>query len=880
MARSIPTDALARLAEKHGVESILIVSIQWALNGSWQMYADREIDGQEAVKPAILELGTFDSVLAVSLNESSQEVSITLDDTDGTIKDILDHNDIHKRDVVIYQWFADIPFDSKFVVFRGKINSPINWKESDRTVSFSVLSQLEDNEVGFTPEEGEFTDDTMEDMLGKTWPECFGTSVHQKVIKVDNVHQGSLGDSFGIADFTLPARMAALGAMDAWLLGIQAYWALVEGFLRLIDAETAADAAHQKQLNIVGQLIGIRQQYAEVSENYAEQKATERSSFKVVNGDKFPRGTLTLNINDALVTGSFGGDGDIFYATHFEHPEEKNFPPKVMPYAESYGIGTWYGAVVVYTGKIGGEQAGAFNAEVGSSVTIASNEPIRYIVSITPGTGGPHGNGVLKCAAFTTFKSGERVLMDIPTNYWTCYRQSFGSVTATIVEMHDAISKKEPQPWEDTVYVTFRSTVGPNTVDIMAYLISRYTSFSMDTASFNSVRARVNNYPMHFVFPGRKNIFTALQELAFQSRCAIFLHNGVFYLKYLPAQPTSVHTFDESNVDTNSLELGFTETEDLITKFVGTWKAHGAVEDDYKCILRYNVKKYGLHDFEFDFYAYNHLDMVIKTMTYWIIRRGNTWKTLSFDASLDALNAETFDGATLDFTSDYASNSSVLGIVEQADYDSEKNTIAFKVWTGVRAGEMDAYDFAYPGDVSQTLIFPDPIEEASGFAGGGGVGQNAGGALLRSGPTGGISVNYEGGDDDPHGNKSNDRRNSDKGGKNPSDAGDNHPGSPQPTDTGEVNEHPEPPPSRELTDPNLPEGEDPFYIDIRTTEVTDSANPGPAATFDTFFKRVKEGVLQGDTTATWADDSNEGTFDFKWDAEDEEWGAGTAFLEE
>ena len=66
----------------------------------------------------------------------------------------------------------------------------------------------------------------------------------------------------------------------------------------------------------------------------------------------------------------------------------------------------------------------------------------------------------------------------------------------------------------------------------MEYMINRYTDFAIDSTSFGQVSARLGNYPMHFVFPGKKNIFTALQELAFQARCAIFLRNGEFVLKF------------------------------------------------------------------------------------------------------------------------------------------------------------------------------------------------------------------------------------------------------------------------------------------------------------------------------------------------------------
>ncbi len=42
------------------------------------------------------------------------------------------------------------------LIFRGKISSPVVWSEGDRTVSFNIISQIEDAEIGFSPEEGQF----------------------------------------------------------------------------------------------------------------------------------------------------------------------------------------------------------------------------------------------------------------------------------------------------------------------------------------------------------------------------------------------------------------------------------------------------------------------------------------------------------------------------------------------------------------------------------------------------------------------------------------------------------------------------------------------------------------------------------------------------
>ena len=914
MARTISQQALNVLAQKRGTEPVLIVGIQWKQGGAILLYSEKAIEGHEEVRPAILNMGVIDSTLAISLNETSDEINITLSDTDGHLKEIVNTVDIHKRDIYIWQWFPSLAWDEKFLVFQGKVNSPVSWKDSDRTLEFSGVSQLEDTEVGFTLEEGTFTEPDLDDLVGKIWPECFGTTIHKKAIRIDHKFTGSLGEAVGIADFALPRQASANEQIAQFLIGLQIFWAMMGGYLRFIGLKDQGDALIKKANQFGVQAVGFRQKASDILATYRAQLETERNSVRIIGGWEFPRGTLTLDIGGALFTGSFRGnqydvddnDADIFDIQQACHPALEEFciecgeaiyqtagttffgftaddgtvqDCKILPYAEAFSYTQVTGDTgLIYTGNIPGETAGPFFAQAGASVKIHSAEPQRYIISITPGSGGINGTGVLKVAAFTTFETGERVLLDVPEDKYRVYRQSFGTVTATIVEVFDALSKAPAPAWEDTIYVTFHSSIGPNPVAIMQYLISRYSSFGIDGASFGRVRGRTGVYDMNFCVPGRKNIFTILKELTFMARCAIFLRNGKFHLVYLPDEPPLVHTFSESNVDTNSVEVSFTETEDLITSFTGTWEAHGAQDEKNKVILRYNIKKYGTHKFEFDYYAYNYIGGVIKSMTYWIIRRGNTWKTLKFNASLDALNAEVFDGVNLSFSHDYVSNGTVLGTVESADYAADNNTIEFAIWTGVRSGEMEAYDFAYPARVSQSLVFPTPIEQASGNAGGGTINNRAGGSFQRRGPKsggGGINVQWNG----DSGQGAGKRRNSDKGNPNPSDSGDKSPGSPKLKETGKYTGGNAPPPSPENGGGNINEPDDPWWIDIRKTKIYDSKTQGNC-TFDTFFEEISSSTLYGKTSAKWKGDGEEGEFHFKWDGDGSKFGAGTAFLKD
>jgi len=896
MARDLSPEALLQLSQKTSVESVVIVGIRWGGSDTELLYSDRTVNGHPNVRPVITDLSDLDSIVAVSQNETSDEVSLTLLDTSGELKDILDANDIHLKEVVIYQWFTTIPFDKKFVIFRGQINSPVVWSEGTRRLSLSAVTKLEDKEIGFSPEEGEFPG-LPEDLIGKTWPECFGISVHEESLQIDRQSRGTLGEAVSMSDFTLPDKITAISEIINFLVELQVFWALAEGYLRFIGAEQAAEQVHQKQLQFVQQQAQYIQQRQQLQTEFANQALHLKSSFRVIGGEDFPRGFIELDISGAKFQGQFAGTTDIFSVSCQQHPERENFVAfsigaplveggslcpgntstgvKQFPSAESF-FGEQVGGdtITILTGVILGEEAGAFFAQAGAAVTISSNEPIRYITTITPGFGGVNNTGVLKVAAFSTFESGERVLVDVPTNLYTAKVINFGSVSAVVITVKDALSKQVPS-WENTIHVTFQSTVGPNTVDIMKYLIGKYSGLTYDTASFNKVRGFLANYPMNFCYKTKKNLITALKELAFMSMCAIFIRNGVFHLKYLPETPTVVHTFKESNVKVASLALGFTETEDLMTKFIGTWRSHGAQPEDNKIILKQNVKKYGTHEKQFDFYAYSNIDIVLKSMNFWLARRSHTWKKLTFQASMDSLNVEVFDGVSIDFIGNYASNVAFTGLVENARYDSLTHTVDFEIWTGVRAGDMAPSDLAFSKDVSKLVLFPSEIDVASGFAGGDSIGKDAEGVIVREGGTG-LTVQYNGAVD-PFG--WDDARTSDHTPRKISDVGDLNPGEPEVKETGAII----PgliPLSNPIDEPRqIPDPEFPFTIDIRETEVVDSEN-GTSATLDSFFKAIKDSKLQGSVNAEWSDGSKDAEFDFKHDSEGNKFGAGTAFLKD
>jgi hypothetical protein len=370
-----------------------------------------------------------------------------------------------------------------------------------------------------------------------------------------------------------------------------------------------------------------------------------------------------------------------------------------------------------------------FWADPGATVKMHSDEAITYIASIVPGT-------VLAVKAYKQM-TGERRLVDVPTDLYTVSNQTYGTVTAVQIVVDQPLSSIVDQGWSDDLYVTFQSTVGPNIVTILKYIIDTYTDLDWDATSFNHVQTKLTPFPANFPILDRKNTITVLQEIAFQARCAIWISNGVFYLKYLPEEPTSADTITVSDLDADQgIQVELTSTEDIVTKMNVKWRMSWAdLSDQDKdkaektIILRHNINKYGVQEQDYDFYIYNQPDIVYKCATFWLIRKSNTWKRIKFKTFLNKLNLETLDAVILDFASTYVASTDVLATVEKATYNSANNCIDFECLVPVKAGTMTKYRFYWPAALPVTDTWPTAEEIAAGNAGGGGIGAGATGNL-------------------------------------------------------------------------------------------------------------------------------------------------------
>lgn len=746
--RNISAAALTQLATKLGGTPINIIAIQWVEGGSIQEYADIDINHEDVTGldhniPGRIQLvGGIDNVITVQgtttgVSGDSQEVSVVFDDIDGAVKQILDQNDIHKRPVWVYQWFDNLDWDDRFLLTKGQVSSPLKWNKRDRTVSFDVINRIEDQEVGFSIEEGNFQQ-VSADLIDHAWPLGFGTPIHVKTLQTRSPYSSVLQTGFGIHDFTLQPRIDQLEKMCCPLVfrGMD---------IRLTLGGQTGYAVFAEDPSCYCRREG---EIEEMTARLALEKTFEYSTIKIIGGEIYDQERpITLNVCDgALIRGSFTGTNDnptdTFVITSRTHPQRATAViPKIKNFVlcgvrdetsgDPFNGGTYSnrdtllykptecGETDTESDDYGWEWYAQFPvedffwAEPGCEIFEATNTQLVYIANLLPST-------ILRVAAYKTFEeSGIRRLVTVPSDYYTTRISDFNEYMVTEIVLSEPLSRID-DGFEDDIYVSYESSVGPNTIDIMEWLIDKYTDFTVDSTTFDDVKTKLENYPMDFALTTRDNVLDVLSQLAWQARCALVLRNDVFYIKYLSEEPDVDFTINQSDIIPGTFELSHTDTEDLVTTVVAIWRDDYAKEErvgPYKFNVKYNHPTYGAHREEFDFWAFSHRQLVQKSATFWLIRMANTFRKIKFSTPMHKLQAEVLD--CCEVTYDDFAPTPIKCIVESAIYDSAENRIDFELWTPVRSGEQEAFKFAWPAGIQVTDYWPTKDDRLNRIAGGG-----------------------------------------------------------------------------------------------------------------------------------------------------------------
>lgn len=713
--RSITAASLAVLQQTSGVEPVIVVRVYWG-GSTYTNYADRKFNNDELVGK-LLSISGIEDIIDVSGSASSVELQVMLDDSDGSIKDIFDNNDIHKTRVQVLQWFANLPFSDAFVIFEGEIASPIIWSEGARTLQFDVISMIEEREVGFSAEEGQFSF-LPENLIGKTWPVVFGRVAGSKLLPITEPASCILASGFAVVDHEiweaeLADLLSAIGeantqAIDAYQLHVNnaviagSYQSLIfpeRADINLAEQYNSAAADYYRQANeYAAEALRLRAEYNQKTEDYETQKTYEYRVLPIT-ATNLPVG-VQLTVEIANYTATAVVIGNQIVISNLEEKRDINQRTGTNQYA-------FTAQVDEYQREDRGQK---FNWIDGGTEVRVFGLPKYYIASIGVVT-------VLNVWAQSKF--GRAV---VPSNWYTVEYINYGPMTATRIVFPTPITSY-PGEWQDgDIEIDCVSAISSNTVEIMKWAITNFSSLTYDQTSFDYVQTKVAPFPANFVLTSRKDVVRFLQEVAFQSRCSIWVNDRKFYLRFLPEELAPVETLTDADIEVDSVTITATDTERLVTKFVAEWRSRENQSESNKIIYRYNIQRYGVHEENYDFYIYNQVECVQVAAQFWMVRKSSSWKRVSCKALLHKLRIETFDPVEFTFTENLVANGPVTGVIEKAMYNADDNTIELEAWLPVRLGEMSKYLYAYPFDV--LYMYPNeadpniktgnPYEESSG----------------------------------------------------------------------------------------------------------------------------------------------------------------------
>ncbi len=753
------------LSQRFGLEPTLIVGIKWGgTSVNETLYYDKN-NGLD--KPGkILDIAGIEDVTQFDGGGSNSSVNIKLDDTDSTIKAIFDKTDVHKVPVTIYQAFIQGGALAGMIpIYEGQINTPIVWSESDRTFDFSAVTKIEDLEVGFSADAGQFPN-LPDAYVGKVWPLAFGHVKRVPGLTFQTVPIGSTFENIVAVDRMLD--LVLQGVIQPRLDNLQQQLNLAF-FYQAVAAFNQDDSAEQ---GFRQQTIDIQEQMNQYRHDLQEQLLSIQNFQRQFDVDLQ---AAEKNLSGPIIIDDSGGLGDAAPATHVTLINKGylfpvNTPmilqvgpwkahgtmdakgvvrlkwirpplPESLHYIDQtdfsfhteYLVPLWTDADIYVTpdNKIapifkgdtgigpnkesippGFGLTSSINPEqmtiipAGSTVKIIGDINIDFIINIIPTT-------VTQVWAYKAVDN-IRMIHPVPQAYWKHIQVHYGTLTAEVVRLKRPLSGYAFENWEDEIFVDQISSVGPNTVDIMKWLIQQYTTHTFDAESFNSVHADLALYPSNFFLDKRGNILAVLAEMAYQCRCAIWLKNGVFFLKYLPKEVDAVATITEDDIEVNTMQISCTPTEQIVTKIVATYTSDYSIDNGTDIItVKNNDSIYGLITESDDYYIYTDSTLVQKSVTYWMIKKSTTFKKIQFSCFLNMLNLETFDTVLLNFTHPWVATDPVKALVESANYNSAENKIDMVCWVPVRFGEMKVFDLAWPKAASIASFFPLVLAQGS-----------------------------------------------------------------------------------------------------------------------------------------------------------------------
>lgn len=719
------TGAMATaLSTIKGAEPVMIVAIDWGTYGNI-FYADKALPSPALASGRVLKISNLSVVRQFDSFGEISSCSVELDDHDLHFWNLINVAHPEGKNVGIFQYFPNQDPNEILVLFLGKMVAPIVWSEGQRTLSFSVFTNYNDGSVGdvFTSDDYDGYDNFLtildKNAVGKFAPIGFGNLLKSKTLKTliprvslinDNIEVDDIqNNSIGWVPLTIEVEDG-----DLWPQGTPFNFTVDEiSFSGKFDGSflTISD------VNIPTDMGGIV--------TYRDGADRDYNNYKVV---WIPTTEKLVNKWVWFVDDTYGniinyctqqnGDKCTFQDSFIREKPDYTDPTSPFVFLMNGSVATQCALKYRYDWPILNSffiYLERYTLPVGS-IMIAETGMV-YIA-----------NQLERCAIKQAYayreipnmiynpdidqyeqRGSTRKLCIIPSSYY-----SVNIIGTTSLIFNKRLGSYQSEFWdENEVFVTQTSTVGPNTSDIIEWILSNFTSLGIDFSSFNSVAGAIDNYPSNFVLSEPKKAIELCKNIAWQARCGLRIYDNTAYLVYLSELPAVLSTIDAPRIQYKSMEITYTDTERMYTRanvkfsvpsFVTTIK-----EEQNYVITNTNANIFGLKSVSWDFFIYDITDYVLKSVDFWLPYYANSWKKVKLKGFIDTLPLEIFDCVQLSFPGPFPIGRSLCrAIVEETSYDSEKFDVDLVLWLPMAAGTVIESNNFWVDDSSDGLDFINP----------------------------------------------------------------------------------------------------------------------------------------------------------------------------
>lgn len=692
MVRDLTTSTIAQ-AQTSGSEPLIIVEIDWEGSANKVQYADKDIfEGGITAEGKISKMGAIRSAIGPRQLGSTTATRITLLDDDESIKTILKSHRAEDKTVRIFQYFGGLTSSDLTVLVKGKVGSPVFYNEQEREFSFTVIGAINSKPVGDTLENPQVNNP--ESTKGKSWPVCFGHVKDVPALLYKKYPKASIREKLGlfagnvkveVLDTDKTAQEVYPAGAETWIIGGE----IVSGGFGPLTGENRFLFIGIPSRNINRYSFSTGPRPAGDEDRFNPHVLYMSFFSDIVNGN--------INVTDHWVTVGgvknycIGQEGTkLFFQNPFSILVPGNFTCTVRKYepeekTQFDGNGNQIGTYI--NGHI---------LEPGTTMELYNNDLSShdYIVNQLQTT------EIKEIKAFRrvgTFR--EPQLVCIPEDY---YETEFTTIeegkTATIVKFKIPLSQRDEGWVNENIYVTMQSSVGRNTADQIKYILENFTDLEIDVESFDSVRNSVTNFPSDFAILNGEDALQICNDIAWQSRCALYTVGNKAFIKFLASNPVGTEiqnvsiTADITDED-NSFVLSSTAIEQLVTVLILTWRSSYA-EEAIEARFSVNTVSFGERKDFREIFIYQNETYVQKTGDFWIQRLGRLWRIISGKVFLDALPVELLDYVEVNYP-DLVTPASVVGQVITTEHDTNSNVIGLDVWLPVEVGTEVVSGSAY-----------------------------------------------------------------------------------------------------------------------------------------------------------------------------------------